>query len=101
MSDDETKHEGNNIDDASRSTADELDFDKLEQEVMEKIPTLNLDELKTVAEILNKEDGEAAIDTGMSSRKLLRVILRYLNSEEIESKEDEGVSLFCCFVRRF
>ena len=78
------------------STDEQLDVEKLEVDVIENINKLDENGLRQVAELIKKEEGEAVTTefAGMSKRALQKWLLRYLNSETLESKEDQGTSLF-------
>lgn len=63
----------------------------VERTVLQKLPLLNLESLKCVCELLSIK-----IDEKISGKPdiILKRVYRYLNSEEVETLEDEGLSLF-------
>ena len=64
---------------------------EVERNVFQKLPLLNLESLKCVCELLSIQ-----IDEKVSGKPdyILKRVYRYLNSEEVETLEDEGLSIF-------
>ena len=65
--------------------------DEIEQEVLGALVDLDLADLRATATLLDLPVAETG---GKNRTQLLKLVMRHLSSEEVENKEDQGLSLF-------